>query len=1059
MSRIYYCYYGTANALKGSHNAMMTKQKPVSVANPRGVRIYNFVASQLFTSLLVGIALTLLLTCIELAIIWFFNPANILGSDSSRRLSALVALPLHVPWLLLVPVFELGVLSLTAFLAARPLAVMAYLRAIRKAQDEYRGMDRKLDSLAFIYNTPVMFYEHTPDPQIVNQGQSLTLLELMKLPQTASLLIEGAKGTGKTIALQQYLYSAIQQRRALLRGQNKIPVYIPLKNYSLYLKSTSQPQTLTTQEESVDRKDQTAISDELIQQATLFDFLIDSDLEGMHHLRPYVKKLSGQGRFLFLCDGLDEVDSHYRAAVGREIAEMLIVTRNRFVITCREADYKKLPELEQLVNEGHLERSLISPLRLEQVREFVERYIEAQGDQWQHTAGQIMQVIQNSRLRYLCANPLMLFFFLEIIDKVGVERGKKLDTRGRILREYVAQLIQREQKRPEWKKSAPTESDVVGLLGRIACAELWSCDRVCIQLQVAKGIMDVRERVERCADELLNWLKEHPAHGVFGIERPDEPYDRTALIQLLQFSQSAALIEIGHEGILSFRHELIADYFVAQYFMSTSSDATKTVPQQGEQEKQLSVLIRDSLANAAYWSGPVALWAGMVDMPMQLAEQFAILGGSQWNDAQNVQSSQSSFAIEALALGLLCTGVTWTPPQAQIQQANALPQRLTMMLTSILRDQSALQELAYVFTQCAEEDVLEIYHSLMLLLMADGIEEFFVLLDTAIVPEMLFTYLYDTADILQYEPQVKRLSRVLSRFGEVAVLHAGELSRPVPGRSIRLRAAAINILGGTQQLSAVEPLIARLSDRETFIIERSINALIRLGPELSLPRVFQELENRTPALSTRMAHTAALTILGYYLNERDARQLTLPQYQRVMESLVLVLTSNYAIEQEIQQQAREMLVRLVKRQEAQTPQNQSTAGMASPAIQPVSAQEKALDVVIRYLSSGDEILAGNMLNVLQEIGPIATPALLEQLHNEPTEIVRSRIVEVMRNIRDPNALTAILHLVADPSPLVLQQVTSALQTFGSESVTGLINLVLTGADEIVAERSAQMLKG
>ena len=459
MSRIYYCYYGTANALKGSHNAMMTKQKPVSVANPRGVRIYNFVASQLFTSLLVGIALTLLLTCIELAIIWFFNPANILGSDSSRRLSALVALPLHVPWLLLVPVFELGVLSLTAFLAAKPLAVLAYLRAIRKAQDEYRGMDRKLDSLAFIYNTPVMFYEHTPDPQIVNQGQSLTLLELMKLPQTASLLIEGAKGTGKTIALQQYLYSAIQQRRALLRGQNKIPVYIPLKNYSLYLKSTSQPQTLATQEESVDRKDQTAISDELIQQATLFDFLIDSDLEGMHHLRPYVKKLSGQGRFLFLCDGLDEVDSHYRAAVGREIAEMLIVTRNRFVITCREADYKKLPELEQLVNEGHLERSLISPLRLEQVREFVERYIEAQGDQWQHTAGQIMQVIQNSRLRYLCANPLMLFFFLEIIDKVGVERGKKLDTRGRILREYVAQLIQREQKRPEWKKSAPTESD------------------------------------------------------------------------------------------------------------------------------------------------------------------------------------------------------------------------------------------------------------------------------------------------------------------------------------------------------------------------------------------------------------------------------------------------------------------------------------------------------------------------------------------------------------------------------------------------------------------------
>ena len=393
MSGIYYCYYGTANALKGSHNAMMTKQHPVSVANPRGVRTYRFVSSRLFTSLLVGMVLTLLLTCIELAIIWFFNPANILGSDSSRRLSALVALPLHMPLLLLVPVFELGVLSLTAYLAAKPLAILAYLRAIQKAQDEYRSTYTRLDSLTHIYNTPVTFYEYTPDPQVVNQGQSLTLLELVKQPQNTSLLIEGAAGSGKTIAVRQYRYFAAQERRSLLHGQNKIPVFIPLKNYSLYLKSTSQPQTLTAEEDSVENKNQTAISDELMQQATLLDFLIDSDLEGMHHLRPYVKKLSDQGRLLFLCDGLDEIDYHYRAAVGREIAEMLIVTRNRFVITCREADYNKLPELEQLVNEGHIERSVISPMHPEQVREFVEQYIETQGDQWQHTAGQIMQVI------------------------------------------------------------------------------------------------------------------------------------------------------------------------------------------------------------------------------------------------------------------------------------------------------------------------------------------------------------------------------------------------------------------------------------------------------------------------------------------------------------------------------------------------------------------------------------------------------------------------------------------------------------------------------------------
>jgi HEAT repeat protein len=550
---------------------------------------------------------------------------------------------------------------------------------------------------------------------------------------------------------------------------------------------------------------------------------------------------------------------------------------------------------------------------------------------------------------------------------------------------------------------------VIMLLSRIAFSARWSNDGENIQLPVAKGKMGVGKQAERCAGELLNWLKEHPAHGVIGTEQPYEPYDHSALTQLLQFAQSATLIEISREGILSFRHQLIADYFVAQYFLATFSDEMK-IPSQ--QEEQLSILARDFLSNAVYWSEPVALWAGMVDMPMQLAEQFAKLGNSQESDSLNSQGGQSSYSVEALALGLLCVGVSWVPPQEHVRQASALPQRLTTLMAGVLRDKAARQELAQVFTQCAEEGASEIYRSLMLLIMVDGIEDFFVQLDTAIVPKLLFTYLYDTVDLLEYEAQVKRLCRVLSYFGQIAVLHAGELSRPVPGRSIRLRAAAINILGTTQQPSAVEPLIVRLSDREQFIIERTINALIRLGPELSLPRVFQELDNRTPALAVRKAHSAELAVLEFFLNEQDAQQLTPPQYMRVMESLVSVLSSNYAIEQEIQQQAREMLVRLIKRQETQTTQNRPIAETTSP----VRTPERGLAVVMRYLSSGDEILAGNMLRVLQEVGPIATPALLEQLQNEPTEIVRSRIIEVLKDIQDLKALPTILRLVADPSP-------------------------------------------
>ena len=195
------------------------------------------VFSRLFRSIFIGIAITLLLTAIELAMIWFFNPINILGDKRADIFSILVALPMHLPLLLLIPFVELVATALVAFLAARPLALRAYLRDVQKEQEAYRKTYTQLDSLAQMYKTPVTYFEHTPDPQLPGFGQTVSLLDLVELPQEISLLLEGAAGTGKTLTLEQYRFFALQQRKALLRGQNSIPVYLPLKNYSAFIKS------------------------------------------------------------------------------------------------------------------------------------------------------------------------------------------------------------------------------------------------------------------------------------------------------------------------------------------------------------------------------------------------------------------------------------------------------------------------------------------------------------------------------------------------------------------------------------------------------------------------------------------------------------------------------------------------------------------------------------------------------------------------------------------------------------------------------------------------------
>src|SRR5260370_16947674 len=67
------------------------------------------------------------------------------------------------------------------------------------------------------------------------------------------------------------------------------------------------------------------------------------------------------------------------------------------------------------------------------------------------------------------------------------------------------------------------------------------------------------------------------------------------------------------------------------------------------------------------------------------------------------------------------------------------------------------------------------------------------------------------------------------------------------------------------------------------------------------------------------------------------------------------------------------------------------------------------------------------------------------------------MLEILKNVHDPDALSGIFPLVAGPSLHVLQQVTNTLHSFGSESIPGLINLVLSDPNDTVAERAAQML--
>src|SRR5579884_2135924 len=931
-------------------------------------------------SVLLGAGMTVLLACLVILIIWLLRLSHASGSALSQLLVLLTTL-LHTPAFLIAFVVALVVFSLLFWLLARPRAIAAYLRAAASAQEPYH---RRYLPLA--HAVPAQ-----PQNSSANPMQPAPVADL--LLSDTSWLLSGEPGMGKTMALREYLYQSAQDRRGKIRGRERIPLYVPLPHYALYLKAHLQTDAETGQL--------------LSPVVTIFDFLRESNQPGLTHLNPFLRRLSERGRLLLLCDGLDEVDAEFQPLMVDELVEEMRQGDNRVILTCREEVYRAQASLVQLVQDGRLERLELQPLDEEQMRAFIEDASLNAAHPWQHTVGQVMQGITSSRLRTLCASPLLLSCLVEVVDRVGVRQMRQLDTRGALLRAFVAQTIDRQ--RAAWKQQAPAARSVLDFLGRLA--------------YVARRVGDLNAIPlppnSETADALQRWLDEHPTPYPFRTGATEQILSFAAddVPLLVQFALDAGLLVLAADGVLSFAHALFAEYFIAEYFALAAQA-------QGNQ----AWLRTDILMDVERWSGPIALWAGLIDNPLALAARLQLAGRS------------GSALLPALALSLVAAGVYDVAPHVKTATLAPvmLPKGMEEALAKVMQSQAARESLARLCTLCARHGGAEIYSSLPLLLPIAGSASFIELLDREIVPRLLCDYLVDIVNKQSYDAQVKSLLVVLGRFGDAVVERAAALSQPGGGRSERLRVAAIQILGRAGTSRAIELILPFLRSGEQSMSRAAMHALIRPGPERTLRHILPLLENSAPAPTEEAAQVIVLEVLLRFLQEtREERQLTPAQYQHVLTVLLTLLSGNYASAAALQQKAGELLV--------WQGQQQTSRGA------------KALELLIQTLAAPDDTQANNAVQVLLAIGPAATPSLLSYLQTQPPNAVRVRIVEVLKGGRDRQALPTLLQLVADPSTAVQQQVAAALAALAPASIFGLIDLVTTSPDDLVASRAAQVL--
>ncbi|HEU5228166.1 MAG TPA: HEAT repeat domain-containing protein, partial [Ktedonobacteraceae bacterium] len=640
--------------------------------------------------------------------------------------------------------------------------------------------------------------------------------------------------------------------------------------------------------------------------------------------------------------------------------------------------------------------------------------------------------IEHTRLSIHCTNPLMLFTFMQIIDKAGINGQNSLDTRGLLLQEYVAQIIDGELSKAEWKAIGLTKEDVLQFLSEIACAARWANDRNAIDLVPAAKRKSKSRRKELTdediASDLFYWLDDNPAQGplLAGSEAESGLFhtglDRENFVQLLQFARAIELIVVSSYGVVGFRHELLAEYFVAQYFYSMDGRQTRTLP-----------IRQELLEDVGKWGEPVALWAGLSEKPLELANRIAQLG-QQYPD----------YVTEALMLSLVCISVEWHPPQSNLARPFDLPQTVKEILAEVVKKPERRTQVAALFDRCAAEGGVEIYHALLSLLAVPGIDRLFMLLNPRIVPDLLFTHLEHSIHALHYQAHIKPLEKILGAFGHKIgseiIGQAAELSQDMPQQDMRLRISAVKILGYTHHQQAVGPLIALLSEPQQDIRDAAAKSLARLGPDLILDRLFKELMDYAMVPFIYEKHWTALRILYTFLKEPDPRyQLKDVRYQQVLEILITVLSANYL--PSIQEYAQKILI----------DQGSETN----------SRQEKVLRLLVEQLASIIPGIGDNVVLILQGIGQAATPYLLDQLKRQPAEIVRLHSIAIFDHVRDPRALDALLSLVADQSQEVFYQVKLALHHYAQQPgcIAGVIKLVLYHTRDYVAFRAAEILEG
>jgi HEAT repeat protein len=641
-----------------------------------------------------------------------------------------------------------------------------------------------------------------------------------------------------------------------------------------------------------------------------------------------IEELLRQGRFLLLLDGLNELPKAFEIEVAN--------FRDRYRRTT--------PMINSTRDFGGggtlgIEKTLkMLPLTEPQMREFVRGYLEKEGDQ-------LFQQLKGDRLRKFAETPLLLWmlcrvFAEECSQAENEKRTPKLpENLGLAFREFTQLYDQGTDEHQAIQEDAPVDSrdQWHKLLRHLAFVMMQGKTLIDPQLSIPR---------EKAEDFLTEYLRQEDRSNA------RECAERW-LQDLLKYHLIQPVIQPNFEEHIEFRHQLIQEYYAAEYLLKLLPNLT---------DEQLK---RDYL-NYLKWTEPLALMLALVDEEVQAVQVVRQALDVDWRLGARLAGEVQQDWHES----------TVNSVKEAMRQKVSLEHEIQLLGNTHSDYASSI-----LITRFTEEEEQDLLPGLALALRELGSQ--------LPVQKLL--------PILQSgKPFIAKLTLfVLGRLGDEEIIPDLKKALRYPDENIRARAA--EALGELSSDRVVPDLLSALEDTSYKVREKAVEALGNLRSELAIPEL---LKIATEDKSTHLPWTAAKALKKIH-------------QEQATEELLGVLKDkdkNF----KIRQKAAEALGRIGSETAIdgliEALEDGCAAWQVARALVKIGSK-KALPGLLKALEGS--IPCEQAAFVLGELGDtLAVPSLINILNHWCPE-VRERAVEALGKLGDKAAIPRLYELLKD----------------------------------------------